>query len=131
MKHPSYHCDQAGSWFAHTGLAAGWYRFHFPSAPYAKIPTTAPLKQYVGIDHQSCGTNAVSWMEDSLPAIGQPPKDVTINFAWHANYRKGFRDYSKGYPSPAKIVACPAGSETMYLYFLSPTPDCYLAYCAL
>lgn len=126
VKHPTVHCDKPGSSSSYTNLVEGWYRFSFPSAPYAKIPTTAPLKQYVGGDMQSCGTHAVAWMEDSLPGIGDSPKDVTIYFA-----SDGWSDYPKSRPTPAEIVACPDGGEIMYLYNLSPISDCFSAYCAM
>ena len=90
---------------------------------YAKIPTTAPLDQYTQDDRQGCGTYSVSWIDDSLPAIGQPPKDVTINWA--------YRSTPKYWTSTAKIVACPAGNETIYLYKLPPTHRCYIGYCAM
>ena len=76
---------------------------------------------------QSCGTYIVSWMDDSLPDIGDPPLVVTIYFAsagWGG-------DYSKQYATTAKIVACPAGGDTMYLYYLYPTDYCTVAYCAM
>jgi hypothetical protein len=104
-------------------LSEGWYRFVFPDAPYASIPTTRPAIKFTQNDKKSCGTHAVSWLPENLPVIGDPPKDVDISFAWQSNdqYRK----------KPAKVVACDDQGNTMYLWYLKPAPDCSLGYCAI
>ena len=116
VKHTYTDCDKGE-------FKASWYRFQFPGTPLAKIPTLAPLPQYVQADQQTCGTNAPAWMEESPPLIGDPPKDVTFNFAWGANTKDGSAD--------GKVVACAEGGETMFLYYLPQVPMCTRAYCAL
>ena len=113
VKHTSTDCD--GGEFE-----AGWYRLQFPGAPFAKIPTSAPLPQYVQGDQR---TNAPAWMEGSLPLIGDPPKDVTFYFAYTSTPKAGSTD--------GKVVACPDSGETVYLYYLQQVPMCTRAYCAL
>jgi hypothetical protein len=71
-----------------------------------------------------CGTSFTAWMDECLPAIGAPPKDVTMKFA-----RRGTDDYDR-YRRDAKVVACLNDQNTYYLYYLNPTNDCNLAYCA-
>ena len=117
VKHPTPHCDQ-------TQFTPGWYQFTFPEAPYATIPTTSPKPEHVRSDMQSCGTYTVSWMEGSLPAIGQPPQSVNIHFAFQSN--------EKHASVTAKVVACPAaGGHTVYRYELPAVTACAAAYCAL
>jgi len=111
----SPHCDDK--------LKEGWYRFSFPKAPFAKIPTTPPLVGNRQSDMRSCKTHAVSWVDASYPSVGEQPKDVTIKFAWQSN--------ENAWSNDAKIVACSTKGQTVYLYYLKKSPQCRLAYCAM
>merc|ERR1719153_1471168 len=77
-----YHCDRSPARGSHTGFKEGWYRFSFPEAPFAKIPTTPPLLENRQGDMKSCGTHRVAWVDASYPSVGEQPKDVTIKRAW-------------------------------------------------
>merc|ERR1711892_885041 len=113
VKHNKMQCDKE--------LTPGWYRFKFTDRPYAKIPTYPPKPEHR--DGHSCGTRTPSWMPGSLPTIGEPAKEITINFAWRTNEKEG--------SAPGKVVACGEGGNTVYLYYLTAAPFCYLGYCAL
>ena len=63
------------------------------------------------------------WMPASLPTIEEPAKEITIYLAWGSNEKRAFK--------PGKVVACPEGGNTMYLYYLTATPHCAVGYCAL
>ena len=87
----SARCDTS----RHTGFKEGWYRFSFPEAPFAKIPTTPPLLENRQYDMKSCGTHGVSWVDASYPSVGEPPKNVTIKFAWKSNEAWGYTLYKR------------------------------------
>ena len=116
----SAHCDTSNS----TGFKEGWYRFSFPEAPFAKIPTTPALLENRQLDMKSCGTHRIPWVDASYPSVGEPPKDVTIRWAWE-NTEDSY------YPTQAKIVACHTKGQTMYLYYLPAVTACSNAYCAM
>jgi len=120
VSHPSSHCDSEISNFK-----PGWYRFSFPQAPFAKIPTTPPLLENRQNDRKSCGTNAVPWMDATYPKVGEKPKDVIIKFAFFSS--ENYENVS------AKVVACPEQDKTVYIYHLPAVPyhSCSLAYCAM
>jgi len=107
--------------FSRNGFEEGWYRFSFPEAPFAKIPTSPPLVENRQADMKSCKTHAVSWVDASYPSVGEQPKNVTIKFAYQSK-----ENWSKS--SEAKIVACNNG---VYLYHLKQVPGCSFAYCAM
>ena len=105
------------------GMTPGWYRFKFDDRPYAKIPTTVPKEEHRQRDMQSCGTHGVSWMPASLPTIGEPAKEIAINFAFH--------NMEKLRSITGKVVACGEGGNTVYLYYLAAASACDDGYCAL
>ena len=109
-------------------LSPGWYRFSFPdqsNGHLARIPTSPPATEYT-YQGNTCGTVVTAWMDASLPSIGHPPKDVTMKFAY-----EGKAVYDPSLNREAKVVACSEdGLNTFYLYHLSPTTQCNLAYCA-
>eukprot|EP00092_Neocalanus_flemingeri_P033813 GFUD01036767.1.p1 GENE.GFUD01036767.1~~GFUD01036767.1.p1 ORF type:complete len:346 (-),score=83.92 GFUD01036767.1:357-1304(-) len=118
------HCDQAPASSTKTGLTSGWHRFVF-NGVHARIPTHAPASQYQGYG-QICGTNGASWMDGSLPSLGEPPKDVTMKFSGDKK-----AEYDTSVRKPAKVVAClDENYQTFYLYHLVPVSGCHLAYCA-
>eukprot|EP00092_Neocalanus_flemingeri_P046929 GFUD01052980.1.p1 GENE.GFUD01052980.1~~GFUD01052980.1.p1 ORF type:complete len:341 (+),score=79.07 GFUD01052980.1:76-1023(+) len=118
------HCDQAPASSYKTGLTSGWHRFVF-NGVHARIPTHAPASQYRGYG-QICGTNAASWMDGTLPSLGEPPKDVTIKFSG-----AGKAEYNTNTRKPAKVVAClDENYQTFYLYHLVQVASCNFAYCA-
>ena len=119
----SYRCDNSGANERYTGFSEGWYRFSFPEAPFAKIPTTPPLVENRQRDMKSCGTHRVAWVDGSYPTVGEQPKDVSIKWAWG--------DDESSTTSTAKIVACGSKSQTIYLYYLPKQTACYNAYCAM
>jgi len=112
-------CDTS----SRNGFREGWYRFSFPEAPFAKIPTTPPLEENRQSDMKSCGTHAIPWVNASYPTVGEQPKDVIINFAWQSN--------ENAWSASAKIVACTQRQTVYHLYYLKETPQCSLAYCAM
>merc|ERR1719370_2579085 len=119
-----YHCDRSPARGSHTGFKEGWYRFSFPEAPFAKIPTTPPLEENRQNDMKSCGTHRVAWVDASYPSVGEQPKDVTIKWAWGSN--------EASTESSAKIVACSTTEgQTVYLYYLPEQTACHHAYCAM
>jgi len=102
-----------GEW---TEFKAGWYTFSFPSYPYATLPNTPSGK---------CGTWAMSWSGNTLPMLGDPVKDINIQWAEHTP-----NDYS----TTGKVVACRvAGTNSVrYLYYLLDVSGDYCgAYCAI
>ena len=113
-------CDQ--------NLATVWYRFSFPgqsNGSLARIPTSPPDNAYT-YEGKTCGTQAFAWMDASLPSVGHPPKAVTMKFA-HNGKAVGNRVWNRD----AKVVACSDDNgNTFYLYHLSPTLNCNIAYCA-
>eukprot|EP00092_Neocalanus_flemingeri_P059837 GFUD01071657.1.p1 GENE.GFUD01071657.1~~GFUD01071657.1.p1 ORF type:complete len:342 (-),score=90.72 GFUD01071657.1:111-1082(-) len=119
------HCDQAPASSINTGFTSGWHRFVFNGVD-ARIPTHAPASQYYQGYGQTCGTYGASWMDGSLPSLGEPPKDVTIKFSGG-----GQAEYSTKFRKPAKVVAClDENYQTFYLYHLVQVYQCNLAYCA-
>ena len=108
-------------------LSPGWYRFSFPdqsNGHLARIPTSPPATEYA-YPGKTCGTGVTAWMDGSLPSIGHPPKAFTMKFAYKGNAEWPVR------PVRAKVVACSEdGLNTFYLYHLSPTATCPIAYCA-
>eukprot|EP00092_Neocalanus_flemingeri_P059839 GFUD01071659.1.p1 GENE.GFUD01071659.1~~GFUD01071659.1.p1 ORF type:complete len:230 (-),score=36.21 GFUD01071659.1:111-746(-) len=117
------HCDQAPASSTKSGLTSGWHRFVF-NGVHARIPTHPPPKQYQG-SGKTCGTTAVSWMDGSLPSLGEPPKDVTMKFSYDKD------EYDTNARKPAKVVAClDENYQNFYLYHLVPVTSCYYAYCA-
>jgi len=101
-----------GQW---TEFKAGWYTFSFPYSPYATL-------NY--IPSGKCGTWAMSWSGDTLPKVGDPVKDITINFTEHTPF-----DHS----ITGKVVACRVAdtNSVRYLYYLQDIPGDYCgAYCA-
>jgi len=118
-----YHCDKSPASGHHTGFKEGWYRFSFPEAPFAKIPTTPALVENRQSDMKSCGTMRVAWVDSSYPSVGEEPKNVTIRWA--------FRDSESSTTSSAKIVACGTKSQAFYLYYLPEQKSCSNAYCAM
>lgn len=109
-------------------FTAGWYRFIFPgqdNGDYARIPTKPPAKLYQN-SGQACGTNRPAWMSESLPIVGEPPKEVVMRFAF-----RGVDDIVDYRVSGAKVVACvDHNDKTYFLYYLKPTFSCNIAYCA-
>jgi len=100
----------------------GWFRFMFPglaNGDYARIPDKAPAMEYRG-GGNTCGTYGTPWIWDSLPAVGEPPKDVLLRFS------------SGNAHDHPKVVACLDHlDKTYFLYYLYPTTGCNYAYCAL
>eukprot|EP00092_Neocalanus_flemingeri_P059840 GFUD01071660.1.p1 GENE.GFUD01071660.1~~GFUD01071660.1.p1 ORF type:complete len:232 (-),score=37.79 GFUD01071660.1:17-658(-) len=119
------HCDQAPASSTKSGLTSGWHRFVF-NGVHARIPTHAPASQYYQDWRQICGADGASWMDGSLPSLGEPPKDVTMKFSGDKK-----AEYSTSFRKPAKVVAClDENYQTFYLYQLVPVYQCDLAYCA-
>eukprot|EP00092_Neocalanus_flemingeri_P006048 GFUD01006517.1.p1 GENE.GFUD01006517.1~~GFUD01006517.1.p1 ORF type:complete len:450 (-),score=94.93 GFUD01006517.1:111-1406(-) len=125
QRHAADHCDLAPASSINTGFTSGWHRFVFNGVD-ARIPTHAPASQYYQGYGQTCGTYGASWMDGSLPSLGEPPKDVTIKFSGG-----GQAEYSTKFRKPAKVVAClDENYQTFYLYHLVQVYQCNLAYCA-
>ena len=75
---------------------------------------------------KTCGTMGTAWMDASLPALGDPPKDVTMKIAFNGN-----ADFSKDLSRAAKVVACKdTRGQIYYLYHLIPMEICHFLYCA-
>jgi len=108
--------------YCDNSLASGWYEFQFDHYPSAWIPLSPPAKEFQD-DGRTCGTDASSWTPDSLPLLGDPPKDITINFAWDGDDEK--------WELGAKTVACLKNGFQTYMYQLSAPTNCDLAYCAI
>ena len=116
-------------------LPQNWYRFSFNgNDSYARIPTSPPAKAQQG-SKRPCGTFSVSWIFESLPKVGDPPKNVTIHWSqatWNVDSGEYLGDDTYGTSVLASIVACRDGSsKTFYIYNLPPSQNCYSAYCAL
>lgn len=110
-------------------LTPGWYRFFFPSKAnggYARIPSKPPAKEYKD-PGQVCGTHGTAWMNETLPAVGEPPREVVMRFGW-----SGVDDRASFRVTGAKVVACKDHTaKTYFLYYLKPNKGCKIGFCAL
>jgi len=118
-----------------SGLVPNWYRFSFNgNDSYARIPSSPPARKHQGTK-KPCGTARVSWMYESLPSVGEPPKNVTIHWSagyWNPNSGIYLGDDTYGTSKPASIVACRDDMKnTFYIYSLVPPQRCSNAYCAI
>jgi len=118
-----------------SGLVPNWYRFSFNgNSSYARIPSSPPAKKHQGTK-KPCGTSRVAWMYESLPSVGEPPKNITIHWSagyWNVNNGEYLGDDTYGTSKPASIVACRDDMKnTFYIYSLVPPQRCSNAYCAI
>ena len=116
-------------------LGPDWYRFSFNgNASYARIPSSPPAKKHKG-SKKPCGTHRVAWMYESLPTVGEPPKNVTMHWSagyWNVDKGEYLGDDTYGTSKPASIVACrDEFQNTFYIYSLVPPQRCNNAYCAI
>ena len=92
-----------------------WFRFVEPAGK--KLSTTIPSRG-------SCGTSAMSWMEEDHPNSAGQVVDRKICFRWHDHCEWSIRNI--------KVVGCIGhNNEMFYLYKLKKTSFCSLAYCAV
>ena len=77
----------------------------------------------------------MAWMYESLPTVGEPPKNVTMHWSegyWNIGNGEYLGDDTYGISKPASIVACRDELQnTFYIYSLVPPQSCNYAYCAI
>ena len=102
-------------------IGPGWFRFMFPglaNGDYARIPAEAPAMEFRG-GGKTCGTYGTPWTWDTLPAVGEAPKEVVLRWS------------SSNIHDHPKVVACLDNlDKTYFLYYLYPVTSCNFAYCA-
>ena len=94
---------------------------------HARIPTAPPPAEFT-YSGMTCGADVAFWMDDTLPAFGDPPKEVVLKMAY-----LGSEDYDTDWREAARVVACSdsaSGGDIFYLYHLEATYGCNLCYCA-
>ena len=93
-------------------LKAGWYRF--TSFVGGKMPTKK-------VDFNHCGTRAPIWLNGNHPSLNDPVVRVKACVTIFERRRGCFFSFY------VSVKHCPGN---YYVYFLKPTPTCYIAYCA-
>ena len=89
-----------------------------------KIPITPPASYGKACD--VCKTDTAAWVKEKKdPIWGEGVIDINLCFAWWTN-----NDCS--WERPGKGVACKDDVGALYhLYYLSSSPGCSMAYCAI
>ena len=99
-------------------LAAGWYRF--TSFVGGKMPTNQ-------VDINRCGTQYPVWLDDKIAKHPARPTDPVVSMKACVNYRYLMNGCLISFYVSVKLCS---GNPEFFVYYLQPTHQCDVAYCA-